>query len=93
MSGDYQDQPYPSPELCQSILRAYLSFCELPADDASVAALLRGVEAMSLLSYLFWCVWGLFQICNSNVEFDYGTYCASRIKRYFQRRDAALGIQ
>jgi thiamine kinase-like enzyme len=89
---------YPSDEDQQNFLRSYLSYfhgiIKNSINETELHQLKVDSNKFGLVSHLFWYVWAQIQSqISTNEHFDYASYGAKRLARYYETKDAILAMQ
>ncbi|KAF5469862.1 hypothetical protein F2P56_010420 [Juglans regia] len=99
MAADYHTETphildfskYPGLEERQRFVRIYLSYSGNEPSDDEVELLLQDVEKYTLVSHLFWGLWGIISEHVNEIDFAYIEYARQRFQQYWSRRPALLG--
>eukprot|EP01130_Rhizamoeba_saxonica_P002752 TRINITY_DN12509_c0_g1_i1.p1 TRINITY_DN12509_c0_g1~~TRINITY_DN12509_c0_g1_i1.p1 ORF type:complete len:348 (+),score=80.42 TRINITY_DN12509_c0_g1_i1:79-1122(+) len=85
MCGDFQDQSmYPDEDQQSYFIQRYLYYFnnDKEASYEEIANLIKEANAYAVVSLLHWGTWGIFQECNSKIEFNFVNFVAGRFSHY-----------
>ncbi|CAD5213901.1 unnamed protein product [Bursaphelenchus okinawaensis] len=75
----------PTDEQKYTFVQSYLqSYHGREVDGAEIEKVLADIPTFEAASHLLWCVWGLVQAQDSEIDFDYIQYASKRYEQYFK---------
>jgi len=81
IAGDYQDMERPTSQHKRTFVQSYLKYClDRDPTEKELDSLVVECDLFSLASFLYWGTWGIFQIINSKLDFNFINYVKVRMK-------------
>ncbi|KAF7731589.1 hypothetical protein EC973_009353 [Apophysomyces ossiformis] len=78
----FRAEKFPTDEEQLRFIEAYLKALDDPHDEAKTKNVQKEVSVWVMGSHLFWGLWGLIQASQSEIDFDYFSYSAQRLKAF-----------